>query len=129
VDGFLTAYGEPPVPEAWRETVRTVLRQRLAAHAHPEAVADALRAVPRSRPFERWDELAGLELPVTVVASRDEADPDHPYAIGERYAGAIAGAELRSERPGSSPLAWQGGQLSRVIAQTAARATSDQTAR
>src|SRR5919106_4057738 len=60
VEGFLAAYGEPRVPEQWRETVRTVLRQRLSAHEHPEAVADALRAVPRSRPFERWDELGGI---------------------------------------------------------------------
>ena len=95
MDGFLEAYGEPRVPESFRETVKTVLRQRLSAHEHPEAVADALREVPRSRPFESWDELERLDLPVTVVASRDEADPEHPYAIGERYAEAIPGARLR----------------------------------
>jgi pimeloyl-ACP methyl ester carboxylesterase len=119
VEGFLEAYGEPRVSEALRETVQTVLRQRLSAHEHPEAVADALREVPRSRPFESWDKLAGIEVPVTVVASRDEADPGHPYATGERYAEAIPGAELVSEEPGKSPLAWQGGQLSRVIAEVA----------
>jgi pimeloyl-ACP methyl ester carboxylesterase len=129
VDGFLEAYGDPPVPEQWRETVRTVLRQRLSAHEHPDAVADALRAVPRSRPFEAWEDLHTLDLPVTVVASRDEADPEHPYATGERWAAAIGGAELRSEEPGSSPLAWQGGQLSRVIDETAGRATTDRTTR
>jgi pimeloyl-ACP methyl ester carboxylesterase len=122
VDGFLEAYGEPRVPESFRETVKTVLRQRLSAHEHPEAVADALREVPRSQAFGSWDELARLDVPVTVVASRDEADPEHPYATGERYASAIPGAELVSEEPGKSPLAWQGGQLSRVIAETAARA-------
>ena len=122
VDGFLEAYGEPRVPESFRETVRTVLRQRLSAHEHPEAVADALREVPRSRPFPSWDELGALDLPITVVASRDEADPEHPYATGERYAEAIPGARLESEAPGKSPLAWQGGQLSRVIAEAAARA-------
>jgi pimeloyl-ACP methyl ester carboxylesterase len=122
VDGFLKAYGEPQVPEALRETVRTVLRQRLSAHEHLEAVADALRQVPRSSPFSSWDELARLEMPVTVVASRDEADPEHPYAAGERYADVIPRARLESEEPGKSPLAWQGGQLSRVIAETAARA-------
>ena len=97
-----------------------VLHQRLAAHEHPEAVADALREVPRSRAFEDWDELAELDLPCVVVASRDEADPGHPYAVAERYAEAIPGAELRSEEPGASPLAWQGGQLSKVIADVAA---------
>jgi pimeloyl-ACP methyl ester carboxylesterase len=119
VDGFVEAYGEPRVPESFRETVKTVLRQRLSAHEHPEAVADALEQVPRSRPFESWDDLSGLDLPTVVVASRDEADPEHPYATGERYASAIPGARLVSEEPGKSPLAWQGGQLSRVIAEQA----------
>jgi pimeloyl-ACP methyl ester carboxylesterase len=122
VEGFVAAYGDPGVPEAWRETVIKVLHQRLAAHEHPDAVAEALREVPRSRAFSSWDELAGLELPVTVVASRDEADPGPPYAIGERYAQVIPGAQLLSEEPGKSPLAWQGGQLSRVIADAAAHA-------
>jgi 3-oxoadipate enol-lactonase len=122
VEGFVAAYGEPAVPEAMRETVRTVLRQRLSAHEHPEAVADALREVPRSSAFSSWDDLARLDVPVTVVASRDEADPGHPYAIGERYAQVIPGARLLTEEPGKSPLAWQGGQLSRAIAETAAQA-------
>jgi pimeloyl-ACP methyl ester carboxylesterase len=121
VEGFVAAYGDPGVPEAWRDTVSTVLRQRLSAHEHPGAVADALRSVPRSRAFEDWAELGELELPAVVVASRDEADPGHPYAVGERYARAIPGAQLVSEEPGSSPLAWQGGQLSKVIAALAGR--------
>jgi pimeloyl-ACP methyl ester carboxylesterase len=122
VDGFIAAYGEPQVPEKWHDTVNRVLRQRMSAHEHPDAVADALHAVPRSRPFESWEELTALEVPVIVVPSRDEADPGHPLAIGERYADVIPGAELRLEEPGSSPLAWQGGQLSRVIAEAAERA-------
>jgi pimeloyl-ACP methyl ester carboxylesterase len=122
VEGFVSAYGPPRVPDAWRETVVTVLRQRLSRHEHPEAVADALRAVPRSRPFEDLEELARIDAPAVVVASRDEADPEHPYAVGEAYAEAIPGARLRSEEPGRSPLAWQGGQLSRVIAEVAAAA-------
>ena len=122
VEGFVAAYGEPQVPEAWRETVIKVLHQRLGAHEHPGAVADALEQVPRSRAFESWDELAELELPAVVVASRDEADPGHPYEVGERYAEAIPGAELRSEEQGSSPLAWQGGQLSKINAELTARA-------
>jgi len=122
VEGFIDAYGDPGVPDEWRETVLKVIRQRLAAHEHPEAVADALRAVPRSRPFEAWSELSELEVPAVVVASRDEADPEHPYAVGERYAEAIPGAELRSEEPGASPMAWQGSQLSAVIAELGARA-------
>ena len=122
VDGFVEAYGDPGVPEQWKETIDRVLRQRLAAHEHPDAVADALHAVPRSRPFEAWSDLAEIGAPTVVVASRDEADPGHPYAIGERWAETIPGAELRSEEPGSSPLAWQGGQLSKVISELAERA-------
>src|SRR5215218_2174333 len=122
VEGFVAAYGDPGVPEAWRDTVIRVLHQRLGAHEHPEAVADALRAVPRSRPFAAWSELAELELPALVVASRDEADPEHPLAVGERYAESIPGAELRTEDEGSSPMAWQGSQLSAVIAALGARA-------
>jgi pimeloyl-ACP methyl ester carboxylesterase len=120
-EGFIAAYGEPKVPEQWRDTVHRVLRQRMSAHEHPDAVADALDAVPRSRPFESWDELGRLDLPVIVVPSRDEADPEQPLAVGEHYTEAIPGAELRTEEPGSSPLAWQGGQLSKVIAEAAAR--------
>jgi hypothetical protein len=61
-------------------------------------------------------------VPTVVVASRDEADPGHPLAVGERYAEAIPGARLVVEEPGPparSPIAWQGGQLSRVIAELA----------
>jgi pimeloyl-ACP methyl ester carboxylesterase len=122
VDGFVEAYGDPQVPEQWKDTIDKVLRQRLGAHEHPEAVADALRAVPRSRPFESWDELAAIEAPTVIVASRDDADPGHPYAVGEAYAERIPGAKLLSEEPGSSPLAWQGGQLSKVISELAERA-------
>ena len=122
VEGFVEAYGTPKSPERWHETIFKVLRQRLSAHEHPDALADALRAVPRSRPFGSWAELAELEVPAVVVASRDEADPEHPYAVGERYVEAIPGAELRSEEPGSSPLAWQGSRLSHVIADLGERA-------
>lgn len=120
VEGFLAAYGEPGVPERWRDTVRTVIRQRLGAHEHPRAVADALRVVPRSRPFEELAELEAIAAPTLVVASHDEADPGHPYAVAEAYAQAIPGATLRSEDEGESPLAWQGARLSRVIAEVAA---------
>src|SRR5438874_11672377 len=34
VEGFVEAYGEPPVPDAWKETVIKVIRQRLALHDH-----------------------------------------------------------------------------------------------
>jgi pimeloyl-ACP methyl ester carboxylesterase len=118
VEGFVAAYDLSEVPEGWRERIETVLRQRLGAHQHPEAVADALEAVPRSRPFESMDELGALEVPTVVVASRDEPDPGHPLEVGERYAAAIPGARLIVEEqtsPPRSPIAWQGGQLSKIL--------------
>jgi pimeloyl-ACP methyl ester carboxylesterase len=121
VDGFIAAYGEPDVPQRWRETVLKVIRQRLALHEHPDAVADALQIVPRSRPFGTLEDLAAIAVPAVVVASEDEADPGHPRAVGEAYAAAIPGCELITDEPGRSPTAWQGSQLSSVIAQLAAQ--------
>ena len=122
IEGFVTAYGEPNVPERMRETVITVIRQRLALHEHPDAVADALRAVPRSRPFASMEDLAAIAVPTVVVASNDEADPEHPQSVGEAYADAIPGARLVTDEPGRSPVAWQGSQLSRLIAEVVAEA-------
>ena len=122
VEGFIAAYGEPRVPPVWRDTVIKVIRQRLALHEHPEAVADALRAVPRSRPFAALDELSRIIAPTVVVASSDEADPGHPQAVGEAYAAMIPGARLVTDEPGRSPTAWQGSQLSKLIAELADRA-------
>lgn len=121
VDGFVEAYGLDSVPERWRATTEAVLRQRLAAHAHPGAVADALGQVPRSAPYD-VDDLAGIGVPTVVVADRDQADPGHPLWVGEDYAARIPGARLEVEPEGRSPLAWQGGQLSKVIAALAAEA-------
>jgi pimeloyl-ACP methyl ester carboxylesterase len=126
VEGFVEAYDFSSLPGQWRDTVEQVVRQRLATHEHPEAVANALEVVPRSRPFEAADELTGIRAPTVVVASRDEADPGHPLAVGERYARAIPGARLVVEDPGvggdpiRSPIAWQGGQLSRILAELVA---------
>jgi len=131
VEGFARTYDFGRLPEQIRATVETVVRQRLSAHEHPGAVADALEAVPRSRPFEAFSQLAAIDVPTLVVASRDRADPSHPLAVGERYARAIPGAELLVEEDSpaggaggqqiSSPIAWQGGRLSRAIAGLAAR--------
>jgi pimeloyl-ACP methyl ester carboxylesterase len=119
VDGFVEAYELDAIPERFRETVVKVLHQRLSAHDHPLAVADALEAVPRSRPFGSWGDLERIEAPTVVIASRDEADPSHPLAVAERYVAAIPGARLVVEDsgpPARSPIAWQGGQLSKVLA-------------
>jgi pimeloyl-ACP methyl ester carboxylesterase len=122
IDGFIAAQGHADLPESWRETVEKVTRQRLSQHSNLGAVADALRAVPRSRPFDEISELASISAPVVVVASADEPDPGHPQAVGEAYAAAIPGARLVLDEPGRSPIAWQGSQLSKLIADVAAEA-------
>ena len=115
VDGFIEAYDRDLEPH-WRDTILRITRDRLARHRHPEAVAEALREVPRSNPFEDLSELEFLDVPALVVASHDVADPGHPYAVAEEWAARLPRATLVSEDPGASPLAWQGGRLSREIA-------------
>lgn len=99
----------------WRDSVLRFTRERMERHRHPEALVAALREVPRSRPFGAMAELEGLTVPTLVVASHDAADPGHPYAVAEDYAARIPDARLVSEPEGQSPLAWQGGRLSREI--------------
>ena len=123
IDGFVGAYDFTRVPEGWRETVEKVIRQRLAEHEHLDAVADALEQVPRSEPFADWSELSAIEAPAVVVGSRDDADPGHPLEAAEAWARALHG-ELVVEDEGRSPLAWQGGQLSKVIAELATQAVA-----
>jgi len=115
VEGFIEAYDRGLDP-AWRETLLRIARDRLSLHRHPGAVARALREIPRSLPFADLAELERLEVPALVVASRDEADRGHPRALGEQWARRIPGARFLIEEEGSSPLAWQGGRLSREIA-------------
>lgn len=114
VEGFVEALDVDLNPR-WRETILRITRARLERHEHPEGVERALREVPRSIPFDGLDALAGLDVPALVVASHDEADPGHPYAMAEAWASALPRARLISEGPGESPLAWQGGKLSREI--------------
>jgi pimeloyl-ACP methyl ester carboxylesterase len=123
VPGFLAAYDLGSVPEGYRATVVKVIEQRMSLHADLGAVADALRIVPRSRPFESLSELEAIAVPAAVVASADGPDPEHPQALGEAYAAAIPGARLVLDEPGRSPIAWQGSQLSQVIASVAAEAS------
>jgi pimeloyl-ACP methyl ester carboxylesterase len=117
VDGFLEAYGTPSgaTPE-FAKTVLTVTRQRLSQHDHLDALADALHTLPRSRPFGTLGELSVIGVPAVVVASGDDADPEHPEALGIAYAETIPNARLITDPPGRSPIAWQGSQLSQIIA-------------
>jgi pimeloyl-ACP methyl ester carboxylesterase len=116
IDGFV-AYVDrhQDIDPRWRDSVLRFTRERMERHRHLDAVAEALREVPRSRPFETMDELERLGVPALVVASHDAADPGHPYATAAEYAARMPAAQLVSEAEGQSPLAWQGGRLSREI--------------
>jgi pimeloyl-ACP methyl ester carboxylesterase len=117
VDGFVgyidRNQGADP---AWRDPVLRFTRERMLRQRHPGALVEALRQVPRSRPFGEMAELERLRMPVLVVASHDAADPGHPRQVAEAYAERLPQARLTGEAAGESPLAWQGGKLSREIA-------------
>lgn len=117
IDGFL-AYidGNQVTDSAWRDSVQRFTRERMLRQCHPEALVEALRQVPRSRPFGAMEELESLRVPALVVASHDAADPGHPRHVAEAYAARLPLARLTGEAEGQSPLAWQGGRLSREIA-------------
>lgn len=125
IDGFVAYIGERQgIDPRWRESVLRFTRERMLRQGNPGALAEALRQVPRSSPFESREELARIDVPALVVASNDDADPGHPYAAAVAYAEALPRAELVSEDEGESPLAWQGGKLSRALAAFYARALS-----
>ncbi len=116
VDGFVDYIDRRQgIGAAWRDSVLRFTRERMLRHRHLDALAIALREVPRSRPFEALEELERLDVPTLVVASHDAADPGHPFAAAREYAERLPQARLVSEAEGQSPLAWQGGRLSREI--------------
>jgi 3-oxoadipate enol-lactonase len=125
VDGFVAYIGERQgIDPRWRDSVLRFTRERMLLQRHPEALVGALRQVPRSQPFGSLEELRRLAVPVLVVASNDDADPGHPYEAAAAYAEALPQARLVSEAEGESPLAWQGGKLSRALASFYAEALS-----
>ena len=67
VEGFVEAYDRDLDPELARDAAADHARPALGCHRHPEAVAQALREVPRSRPF---DDLAELEFLDAAGAGR-----------------------------------------------------------
>ena len=116
VDAFVDVAQPRGLPEKWREIAREATRQRMERHEHPQAVAQALRQVPRSIAWKGLEPLDHLQVPVLIVGSRDEADQLHPLGVAEEYTGHLPNAELVVEDKGNSPLAWQGARLSGVIA-------------
>ncbi|MBS1843733.1 MAG: alpha/beta fold hydrolase [Actinobacteria bacterium] len=116
VDGFVEyLMRESEVAASWRDSVAKASRQRMELHRDLDQMVRALRETPASRPFGSIVDLVRLEVPTLVVASHDEADPGHPYEVAEAYAQTLPRGRLISEEAGQSPLAWQGGRLSREI--------------
>lgn len=117
VDGFVAYIDRHQgIDPTWRETVLRFTRERMLLHRHPDALAEALRQVPRSRPFGAMEDLESVNVPALVVAGHDAADPGHPHRVATAYAERLSRARLIGEAEGESPLAWQGGRLSREIA-------------
>jgi pimeloyl-ACP methyl ester carboxylesterase len=120
-DGYIAGLEEMGDP-AVAMTFLSLTRRRLAQHRDLTAVADALQANLRARPFDAFDELGAIAAPALVVASRDELDPRHPYRLAQAYAEALRGSEVVSEPEGRAPLAWNGRKLARCVLDVAARA-------
>jgi pimeloyl-ACP methyl ester carboxylesterase len=116
VDAFVDVAQPVGAGEGWKRIAREAVRQRMERHEHPLEIAKALRSVPRSAAWEGLDALRDVQVPVLIVASRDEMDTLHPLAIAEEYERRLPDAELMVEDEGKSPLAWQGARLSGVIA-------------
>jgi pimeloyl-ACP methyl ester carboxylesterase len=116
VDGFVAYIDRfQGIDPAWRDSVLRFTRERMLRHRHLDAIVAALHEVPRSHPFEDLKSLESVDVPALVVASHDAADPGHPYAVAAAYADRLPMARLIGEGEGESPLAWQGGRLSRAI--------------
>jgi pimeloyl-ACP methyl ester carboxylesterase len=115
IEGFVDVAQPSDIPEEWREIARKATRQRMERHEHPEAVAQALREVPRSIAWKGLEPLEHLDVPVLIVGSRDEADQLHPLAVSQEYERRLPHAELVTDEKGKSPLAWQGSRLSTAV--------------
>jgi 3-oxoadipate enol-lactonase len=124
VEEFVEVAVGDDVPERWREAAREATRQRMLRHEHLDAVADAVRVVPRSTAFDGLAPLEQLEIPTLIVGSRDEADLLHPLSVAREYAERLPRAELVVEAEDQSPLAWRGAALSKAIAGFLERAGS-----
>lgn len=115
IDGFVAAAGLESLPERWRHAADLATRQRIGRTRNLQAVADALRVVPGSHAFGGLESLERLDIPTLVVASRDEADPLHTFALAKEYAERLPRGEFVVEAEDEAPLAWQGARLSRAI--------------
>jgi pimeloyl-ACP methyl ester carboxylesterase len=82
------AYGS--LKECFPYTAESLIR--LFSTQRPEAMVLALRFIPRSTPFESYDQLRDLKIPSLVLANRN--DPMHPFEYAQRWAASIPFAKL-----------------------------------
>ncbi len=104
VEGFLRALKQ--ISDPLSIIAPEELRRRMSRHGDLGALADAVRYVVRSRPFESLHELAAIEVPALVIGSRDTFDPRHPLELASAYAAALPRAALHHEAEGRAPIAW-----------------------
>lgn len=112
IEEFIQAEEWERCDPRWRDVVMTATRQRLQTHQDLVSVADAIDGITTSSVFSDLAELATIDLPVTIIASSDHADPWHQLAVADAWQQAIPGSKLLIESEGSAPIAWQGRQIS-----------------
>ena len=100
----MEAYGEPDVPERWRETVLEVRAPApRRATSTPRRWPTRCDEVPRSRPFDALDELASIAAP---TVDRRQPRRGRPRAPLRRRRGLRRGDPRRAARVrGAGPLA------------------------
>jgi 3-oxoadipate enol-lactonase len=114
IDGFADAYGHPFGGTEEFDAVMRLVRNRLELHDDLGGVIDALRVVPRARPYREIADVGALDQPALVIGSHDDFDIEHPLAVAEEHAAAL-GAELVLEERGRYPIAWSGGRTARTV--------------
>ena len=85
----------------WRDSVLRFTRERMLRSRQPRRRWRRRCARCRARGrSSRSRSSSALDVPALVVASHDDADPGHPYAVAEAYAEALPRARLISEDGG-----------------------------
>jgi pimeloyl-ACP methyl ester carboxylesterase len=123
--GFLAALRLPPGysrDAAAIKAGRAMTRRRIERHGDLGALADALQANLRARPFGDLAELAPIDVPILVVGTHDDLDTRHPLELARAYAAALPGSRFACERQGEVPLGWGGRRPARLVAELAENA-------
>jgi 3-oxoadipate enol-lactonase len=94
--------------------LRGFAQRQFDRHRDLSTVADAIDALMLERPFDGYDQLAAVRVPVLVIGSHDELDRNHPLRLARAYAAALPGARFLCEPRGSVPFAWRARQISRL---------------